>query len=337
MVGLGHQTVGSRAVVLPPGGQRVVAVAPRVGEGNLRHAVVVDVLGNQLAVGLDQGGLAAAFVHGQVYHGVPVLPCQDIRHRVAVIVDAGDKDRRLSAGQRSLYYAAPGQIGHGAGQAAAVGHRQNIGLPRVDLRHRRTVAVAAHDEQRRRIVAVQILHHEAGVAAAHQGNGLAPNVVYGHVLHGAADLPAHHQLVPAVTGEILVIHAVDAVAAALHGAQQLIALLQPLKYQYFQRLFIAGLAEKYQRLLHVVAVQIHHLHRLNVLAGGRRRVFVALGQQLLDLLVQSGVFVRYAGQRKQILHGIVHAAGAQYPQQPQQQRQQRRPPDGLFHGVPLPS
>ena len=68
-----------------------------------------------------------------------------------------------------------------------------------------------------------------------------------------------------------------------------------------QRLFVAFTAEKGHCLLITVVVQIHHLNGLDVTPAGGGRVFVAVGQQVVDLPGQIAVLDGQLGQGKQTL------------------------------------
>ena len=92
----------------------------------------------------------------------------------------------------------------------------------------------------------------------------------------------------------------------------------------FQGFFTVAEAEKGQRLVLPVAVDVHHLEGLDVPPGGGSHVFVALRQQLIQLAGEGGVFRGQAGQGEQLLHGTVHPASGQQQAGQQQQPQQGR-------------
>ena len=146
-----------------------------------------------------------------------------------------------------------------------------------------------------------------------------------------ADAPAHDKLPASVAIEILIVHAVHDGAAALHGAEQTVAvvLIQPVHHD-LQGLFVGAAAQEHQRLLPSIVLQIHHLHGLDVPSAGGGCVLVALRDQTVQLLGKAGVLRRHAGQGEQLLHGgVEHGAAGQSGGQCQPRQQQ----DALFHGA----
>ena len=313
-----HQPV---SLFARPGGIRV---------GYLDAAVAVDVLGRQLAVGKDRVGHAGGAAGQRQIHQ-PQLRAehQNVRDRHALLVHTGDEQCRRVGVHPSADHAAPVQGRHAAGQHAAVGHAHLLVLPAVELRHRLAVAVGTQHQQAGDAVAVQILHGKAVVAAGHERHRLPLHGVHRHSLYLGADTPAHDQLPAAVAVEILIVHAVDGAAAALDGAEAGVCPVLQTEYKYFQGLFVAAHTEEGQRLLLSVAVQIHHLDGLDVPSAGRRGVFVALGDQVVQFLCQPCILLRHAGQGEQLLHrGVGKAAPGQ---QRRQQRRQTRQQDISFH------
>ena len=137
-------------------------------------------------------------------------------------------------------------------------------LPAAKLRHRLVVAVGSQQQKAGDAVAVELLKGQAGVVALHQLHRAGPHIVDGDGLDVGADLPPHDQLLPAVAGEILIVDGVNGGAAALDDGGQLIAVLTGVEHVNFQGLFTVAEAEKGQRLVLPVAVDVHHLEGLDV-------------------------------------------------------------------------
>ena len=161
-----------------------------------------------------------------------------------------------------------------------MGHRQNVGLPHVDLHRGNAAAVTAKDKQLGKFILVDVLDGIAAIGAAHQGQRLASDVVDRQGLHIRAHFPAHDQLQLLVAVEILIADTVDAAAAALYAAAQLVAAIDRLVDEDLHGLFITAAAEKGHRFHMAIAVEIHHVDGLQVLSRGGGGVFVALGPQL---------------------------------------------------------
>ena len=205
-----------------------------------------------------------------------------------------------------------------------MGDGQRLLLPAAKLRHRLVVAVGSQQQKAGDAVAVELLKGQTGVVALHQLHRAGPHIVDGDGLDVGADLPSYDQLLPTVAGEILIVNGVDGGAAALDDGGQLIAVLTGVEHVNFQGLFTVAEAEKGQRLVPSVAVDVHHLEGLDVPPGGGSHVFVALRQQLIQLAGEGGVFRGQAGQGEQLLHGTVHPASGQQQAGQQQQPQQGR-------------
>ena len=325
MVRLGHGGQLPVAVAAKPTDQtvRLLRCPTGVRTGQLNDPVAVDILGQQLTIGKHGVGHAgAAAAECQIHQSQILAEHQNIRSSHTLLVHTGDIQRRRVGIQPTADQAAPVHRGHGAGQHAAVGHAHLLILPAVELRHRLAVRVGAKHQQAGDTVTIQILYGKARVAAGHQRHRLPRHGVHRHGLHLGADTPAHDQLTPAVAVQVLIVYAVDGGAAALDGAVAGIAVALDLKYKYFQRLFVAAHAEKGQGLLLSVAVQVSHLHRLDIPPAGRRGVLIALCDQCLQLLGQAGVLLRHSRQGKQFLHRIVRETAAG-----QCRCQQRQQPD----------
>ena len=312
------------------------SAASRVGGGSLRRgdlhaAVAVDVLGLELHIGVHGGGEAGGPVLGDVGQSAALLPHQDIRHGHALAVDAGGKHGGGAVGQLPHHHTAPAQLRHGVGQDAAVAGGDHVVLADIQPRHRLAIVIRPEQQQALDAVAVQVRDGEAGIAALQQHIGVRLRHIHGHGLHVGADAPAHDDLQPAVAGEVLILDAVDGGAAAFDDAQAVIGVVLRPENEDFQGLFVVLQPHEYQGLRQAVVVQVHHLHRLDVLPGAGAHQLIALLLQVVQLLGQPLVFRRHPGQGEQILHRRAEHTPGQGQRHNRRQKQRRHALRQMFH------
>ena len=278
-----HITVPCGAAMTPCR-QRIALGRAAIRRRYFRNAVIVDVHRPQLTIGQHQRGAARGLHHGGIDHAAAAeeiaLPHQHICHCHVLLCNAGDIYGTMSLSGIAVDDIASTQLHHGAAKGAALGHRQNVGLPHVDLHRGGTAAITAKDEQLGKPVLVDVLDGIAAIGAAHQRQRLASDVVDCQGLHIRAHFPAHDQLQLLVAVEILIADTVDVAAAAFYAAAQLIAAIDRLVDEDLHGLFITAAAEKGHRFHMAIAVEIHHVDGLQVLSRGGSSVFIALGPQL---------------------------------------------------------
>ena len=137
--------------------------------------------------------------------------------------------------------------------------------------------------------------------------------------HLGADLSPQNDLQARRAVQLDIVHPIKAAAAA--GEDCNILVLPALLFVDIdlQRLFPAGL-EKCQDLVHPVAGQIGHLHRLQIIAGGRGAVLHPGGKQPVQLRLQRVVFRRLLRQGIKRIDRLKQAAREPQCQQRAQER-----------------
>ena len=235
---------------------------------------------------------------------LPLPDGQNIGHGPGAVLHAGDEQGRNSVGQRTLLDAAllPAQLRHGAGNPNIGLHAQHAVLPAVVIGQAVALLVGAQHNHLQQVVLIQIRKGIFDVVGAHQLLRLsALERVYRQSLGVGTDPPAHNQLLLSVVVQVAVLDAVNGSAAALDHGSLGIGVLHRRVNTDFQGLLVRGIAEEGHRLLLPVAVQILHLHRLNVGAGNRGGILGPLVDHLIDAVVQLRVLHRQGGQTVQIL------------------------------------
>ena len=115
----------------------------------------------------------------------------------------------------------------------------------------------------------------------------------------------------------MAIYAVNSRTCTFNGAKPCVAVLRTAEHKNFQLLFIRRQAKKRQHFINSVAVNIDHLHGLNIPSGQRGGIFIAVFNQLINLFRESRILHRQLRQRHQLLHRCADTAC-------QQQRKQQR-------------
>ena len=322
MIGV-HDPDAVPAVIVPipaehPGRRANGAVG---GIGNLDDAVVIDVLGTELAEGVADIGFPGAAALGHIFK--LALPAhQYVGHGLVALVHAGDEGGVALAVQLAADDAAPAQLRRRAAQATWAAAAQLPLPPAEMLGQGGAVGICAQEQQVKQAVAVQIVHHKAAVSALHHRlGGIPPQTVHGHGLHLCTDAPAHSHLQLAVAVKIPEGNGINRCAAGLNGAKESERILLRPEKQKLQGLLVRCAAEKGHRLLAAVTVQVDHLQGLHIAAAGGVYIFVAALQISVEGVGQARVLHRHLRQGKQVFRRGLQGAAAKAQGQRQARHQ----------------
>ena len=178
-------------------------------------------------------------------------------------------------------------------------------------------------------VAVEIAHGVAEVGGGEQVERLAAaQGVNGEHLQLRAALEADKDLAASVAVEVIVRDGVDRAGGPLDEGHPLVAVAVGAEEVDLHGPLVRRLAEEGHRLLYAVAVEIDHLHTLEVTARDGRSVLRAVGEQGVDLRFERGVFRRKARQGIELVGRDVHRAAAE-----QQAKRRKRQRAGKFSAV----
>ena len=329
--GAAHDLALSRAVVIAPEDAVVglaLLIERREGDrlGDLDHAAAVDV-GRiereeaEAAVRGGGGGVLRDIAQNAVFHG------QDIVGRHAVIRHAGDVERLLPIRKSARRHAR--KLGRREGQLERRDAAQLAVVPGVAVRHAAVLLAAVEHRQLLPAVTVEIAHGVAEVGGGEQVERLAAaQGVNGEHLQLRAALEADKDLAAAVAVEVIVRDGVDRAGGPLDEGHLLVAVAVGAEEVDLHGPLVRRLAEEGHRLLYAVAVEIDHLHALEVTARDGRSVLRAVGEQGVDLRFERGVFRRKARQGIELVGRDVRRAAAE-----QQAKRRKRQRAGKFSAV----
>ena len=255
---------------------------------------------------VHQAADSTLFIHSTVDQHT-VFHHQKIRDPVLRIDDSRDKQRLGTVRQAAHTYALQHRRRHGQrcrryllqrpqSPTICTGSTVSGSSAGNDNHFRRPVAVQIGDKTPviiyfqyfLRIVTFQIVNRNHTDQSAFIQNFLC--LAYAAVSsHNAAP---HDQFQDTIAIHILIINTLDRCAAFLQYSCRLIPFAALLEDINFQRLAFSAFTKEQKRFVFSVAVDVHHLHGLHVLAPRGCSIFITAVHQRSNLLLQIHIFFR---------------------------------------------